>query len=246
MTLHYDPMIAKLIARGPTRESAAATLAEACRQVEVWPVKTNAAFLARCLEHPDFLAGRIDTGFIGERLESLVPPPQAGAAVLSAAAQALIAASQSQPDSPWTRLTGFRANVRGPVKVWLNAGSAQTLVELAPDAPLSPLSVLHQADQIIVFEAGAVHTFPLGVAASTGGEGGGDGQIHAPMPGRIAQVRVAVGGRVVKGQALIVLEAMKMEHALNAPFDGVVETLTVKPGDQVSEGVLLLRVSAAD
>jgi propionyl-CoA carboxylase alpha chain/3-methylcrotonyl-CoA carboxylase alpha subunit len=246
VTLHYDPMIAKLIARGPTRESAAATLAEACRQVEVWPVKTNAAFLARCLEHPDFLAGRIDTGFIGERLESLVPPPQAGAAVLSAAAQALIAASQSQPDSPWTRLTGFRANVRGPVKVWLNAGSAQTLVELAPDAPLSPLSVLHQADQIIVFEAGAVHTFPLGVAASTGGEGGGDGQIHAPMPGRIAQVRVAVGGRVVKGQALIVLEAMKMEHALNAPFDGVVETLTVKPGDQVSEGVLLLRVSAAD
>ena len=71
VTPFYDPMIAKLIAHAPTREAAAAKLAAACGEVEVWPVKTNAAFLARCLNEPDFIAGRLDTGFIGARLEAL-------------------------------------------------------------------------------------------------------------------------------------------------------------------------------
>ena len=77
ITPFYDPMIAKLIAHADTREKAAAGLAEACRSVEVWPVKTNAAFLARCAGHPDFVAATLDTGFIADRLEALtavVPP----------------------------------------------------------------------------------------------------------------------------------------------------------------------------
>ena len=68
----YDPMIAKLIAHATTREGAAAKLADACGQIEVWPVKTNAGFLARCLTEPDFVLGAIDTGFIEARLDSLV------------------------------------------------------------------------------------------------------------------------------------------------------------------------------
>jgi acetyl/propionyl-CoA carboxylase alpha subunit len=64
VSVFYDPMIAKLIAHAATREAAAGALADACRSVEVWPVRTNAAFLARCLDEPDFLSGDIDTGFI--------------------------------------------------------------------------------------------------------------------------------------------------------------------------------------
>ena len=70
----YDPMIAKLVAHGPTREAAASKLADACRQVQVWPVRTNAGFLARCLSEPDFVAGRIDTSFIESHLDHLLPP----------------------------------------------------------------------------------------------------------------------------------------------------------------------------
>ena len=72
VTPYYDPMIAKLIAHAATRDAAAAKLAAACRAVEVWPVKTNAAFLARAAADPDFVAGRIDTGFIA-RHPNLVP-----------------------------------------------------------------------------------------------------------------------------------------------------------------------------
>jgi 3-methylcrotonyl-CoA carboxylase alpha subunit len=243
VTPYYDPMIAKLIAHGPTREAAATALASACRQVEVWPVKTNAAFLARCLDDPDFIAGRIDTGFIGERLETLVPPNHAGTAALRAAAQALLAGEASEPASPWSRLAGFRSNAAGLIKVWLNTGSSDELVELESGAAPSTLTVLRQPDHLVVFEDGAVRDFPLGVAASGHREGASDGQIRSPMPGKIVQLQVVAGEVVAKGQPLIVLEAMKMEHALTAPFDGTVDELTVKLGDQVSEGVTLLRLS---
>ena len=82
----YDPMIAKLIAHAATREGASDLLAEACSQVEVWPVKTNAGFLTRCLDHPDFIAGDVDTSFIEARLDVLAPRPAPSQAALSAAA----------------------------------------------------------------------------------------------------------------------------------------------------------------
>jgi len=246
VTPYYDPMIAKLIAHGPTREAAVAALAKACREVEVWPVKTNAAFLARCLDDADFVAGRIDTGFIGERLETLVPYDIASEAALRAAAQALLADGAREPASPWSRLAGFRTNAPGRAKVWLNTGSGSELVELDPGAPPSSLTVLHQGEHLLVFEDGAVRDFPLGFAGSGYGESAGDGQIRSPMPGKIVQVQVAAGAKVAKGQPLIVLEAMKMEHALIAPFDGTVAELTIKQGDQVSEGVILIRLEAAE
>src|SRR5438067_9826643 len=86
VTPFYDPMIAKLIAHAPTREAALAELAEACDGVEVWPVKTNAGFLARCLEAPDFIAGDVDTGFIGRNLEVLTAPAPPSPAALACAA----------------------------------------------------------------------------------------------------------------------------------------------------------------
>ena len=90
VSAHYDPMIAKLIAHGPTRRATAARLAAVCANVEVWPVKTNAAFLARALNHGAFLAGEVDTGFIDRHREELVPVAEPDHAVLQAAAQALL------------------------------------------------------------------------------------------------------------------------------------------------------------
>src|SRR6202008_983713 len=96
-------------------------LAAACREVEVWPVRANAGFLARCLQHPDFLAGEVDTGFIGARLEALVdaaPSPDAVTAALALAAEHAAAdvglPTEGDRYSPWQAtpdgLYGFRLN----------------------------------------------------------------------------------------------------------------------------------------
>jgi 3-methylcrotonyl-CoA carboxylase alpha subunit len=76
------------------------------------------------------------------------------------------------------------------------------------------------------------------------GHGAHDGEIEAPMPGRVTAVEVKKGEKVAKGQRLLTLEAMKMEHAMTAPFDGTVAELAAAPGQQVTEGQLLVRVEA--
>jgi acetyl-CoA carboxylase biotin carboxylase subunit len=111
ITPFYDPMVAKLIAHAPTREGASDLLAQACSEVEVWPVRTNAGFLARCLDHPDFIAGEVDTGFIEARLEALAAQPAPSQPALAAAAMALTLKEESSgPVDPWASLTGFRIN----------------------------------------------------------------------------------------------------------------------------------------
>ena len=99
--------------------------------------------------------------------------------------------------------------------------------------------------ELMVFENGQPFRLSLArdQAAAAGAEASGD--IFSPMPGRIVAVEVAEGAMVKKGEKLIVVEAMKMEHALTAPSDGVVTGLSVKAGDQIEEGKLLVHVKPA-
>ena len=244
VTPFYDPMIAKLIAHAPTREEAAARLADACRAVEVWPVKTNAGFLARCLDEADFIAGQVDTGFIGARLDRLAVTATPSTDVLQAAARKRLSLSAGEDANPWTALTGLRLNAPARVVVRLQSGGVVHTIVLAPGG--RALSADVAADGVIVaFADGEAFAFAdpspeLGVADP------GNGQLTAPMPGRIVQVAGKVGDVVLKGEALVTLEAMKMEHTLTAPFDGEVAELSVQVGDQVSEGKVLARVTAHD
>jgi acetyl/propionyl-CoA carboxylase alpha subunit len=236
----YDPMIAKLIAHGPDRTTAAAALARACRAVEVWPVKTNAAFLARCLDHAAFVAGAVDTGFIETHLDALVPAAAVPADAAMAAARALVA---EQPDaSPWCALTGFRMNAPASFEARLEIGGEVHVVLVDPAAPSPGLTVHRQDGHVVVFEAGEAFDFTLAEAAQAGREAAGDGAIRSPMPGKVVAVHAAPGQSVVKGQPLVTVEAMKMEHALTAPFDGTLAELAVKAGDQVGEGAMLARL----
>ena len=231
----YDPMIAKLVAHAPTREAAAARLAEACRAVQVWPVRTNAGFLARCLSDPDFVAGHIDTGFIERHLDRLLPPAEPPEAVIRAAA----AARLPQPSAdPWSALSGFRANGAAQVSAAVQAGDRVWRVDLA-SGETPGLPVFRDGSDLVVFDGGDAFAFTAPRPQGLDEAEGGDGRIVSPMPGRIVAVHAAEGDRVAKGQALVTLEAMKMEHSLTAPFDGKVERLTVKVGDQTAEGVIL-------
>ncbi len=245
VTPFYDPMIAKLIAHAETRELALAELAEACDDVEVWPVKTNAGFLARCLEAPNFIAGDFDTGFIERNLAELTAHPEPSPAALSAAAGAAMVVDETQtPEpSPWRDLTGFRLNSPpdSSVRLFL-AGKPVIARAIASGAPRSVL--LTDDDEIVVFEAGEAFVFSNKPPSSEDLGTAQDGQIRSPMPGKVAGLSVKAGDTVTKGQMILTLEAMKMEHVLTAPFEGTVETVSVGLGAQVSEGAMLVRLIA--
>jgi 3-methylcrotonyl-CoA carboxylase alpha subunit len=234
VTPYYDPMIAKLIARGASRPEAARKLAQAAARVEVWPVRTNAAFLARAAAHPDFVAGRIDTGFIERHAAALVPVPEPSDAVLQAAAAAIVPADDGDP---WTALAGFRANAAPSRQVEVEVADRPYLVELGERA-----SRVRSSGDVLFLDGEAWAFGPRRADHVAGSGAAGDGAVLAPMPGRVLAVAVAEGQAVTKGQRLVVIEAMKMEQALLAPFDGVVFELKAVQGGQVSEGALLIRI----
>jgi acetyl/propionyl-CoA carboxylase alpha subunit len=246
VTPFYDPMIAKLIAHAETREQALAELAEACDEVEVWPVKTNAGFLARCLEAPDFIAGDLDTGFIERNLAELAAHPEPSPAALSAAAEAAMVVDETlTPDaSPWRDLPGFRLNAPPEMTVRLFL-AGKPVICAVNDMAAARSVLLTNDDEIVVFEAGEAFVFASHPPAADEAGAAGDGAIRSPMPGKVTQLSVKAGETVKKGQSLLTLEAMKMEHALTAPFDGTVETVSVALGAQVTEGAVLVKLTAA-
>jgi acetyl/propionyl-CoA carboxylase alpha subunit len=241
VTPFYDPMIAKLIAHAPSRGAAARQLMAACRDAEIWPVKTNAAFLANALTHPHFLAGEVDTGFIESNLENLIGDPAPSTKVLQAAAAARLA-THNIPES----LIGFRLNAPPRVEVRLQQGAETYTISLNPLIRSANLLVATYEGATIVFEHGRAFAF-TDILTGAGRESGGasDGAVISPMPGHILSVAVAEGEIVTRGTALLVMEAMKMEMTLTAPIGGVVTGLTVKPGERVAEGVVLLRLGGA-
>ncbi|MGC1459939.1 MAG: biotin carboxylase N-terminal domain-containing protein [Steroidobacteraceae bacterium] len=234
---HYDAMLAKLIAPGATRRAAAAALAAACAAVQVWPVRTNAAFLARTLADPDFVAGDIDTGFIERHAARLVPDAEPSAAVLQAAAHALLAADAAS--GPWA-LTGLRMAAAAERRVRVEVAGHNYLVEAGDSSRHGSLCMVNGEGVLFLDgEAWPINTLRGGHDA---GHHTGDGTIVSPMPGRIVALDVTSGSQVKRGQRLLVLEAMKLEHNLLAPFDGVVAEVRTGQGQQVVEGALLLRI----
>ena len=227
----YDPMIAKVIAHGPTRDAARSALTQALDESAVWPLKTNAGFLVKALEHPDFVAARIDTGLIGREGEALMPPARPSDDALADAAASLTRGGG---------LAGFRLNA--PVRsegTFLLDGEAVTI-------SYDPRQGGEGADDVLVAQGGQVWCLTPWRAAGAAGADASDGAILSPMPGRVIAVAVAAGEAVTKGQKLLTLEAMKMEHSLTAPFDGTVAQLNAREGGQVSEGTLLVKIEKGE
>ena len=237
----YDPMIAKLIAHGGDRDEAIAGLADMLDAVEVWPVRTNAGFLFNALLHEDFGAGKIGTGFIEQHLDELVPDPEPDNALWRGAAAVATALPEGEPLAD---LAGFRLNVAPGAGVALGRGGEFRTVALDEDAPMAAVSGFRDDERVVVFYEGQATEFALTSRGSVGAAAAGSGVIVAPMPGRVTAVEVFPGEKVAKGQRLLTLEAMKMEHGLVAPFDGTVAEVAVEAGAQVGEGAVLARVEA--
>jgi acetyl/propionyl-CoA carboxylase alpha subunit len=237
----YDPLIAKIIAAAPTRTAAAKRLAEACSEVEVWPLKTNAGFLARVLADPDFIAADIDTSFIENRLDRLIPPLEPSEEVVQSAASARLARERDASE-PWRALEGLRLNAPPHIHVSLQSGDTRYQVESGA-SPAAALQSRDFADAIVVFAAGEPYTFTDPKLAATAAGPALSGTITSPLPGRIVAVHVRPGDRVTKGAPLVTVEAMKIEHALRAPCGGMVSAVSAVEGHHVSEGVVLARIN---
>jgi len=241
----YDPMIAKLICHAETRQKALIGLSKMCWDSRIWPVKTNASFLGTLVVMPDFARGKIDTGFIERHMDDTayeVDPPQW---MLDLVAECFVERLYPQASGP----RGLRLNASPQGEVRFSDQIAQYSgrwdSRIGYDQRLYPL-IQDDGDAIFVTLQGKTWRFVPARTVGTVGGAASDGAILSPMPGRIIAVSVAKGDKVAKGQKLVTLEAMKMEHSLVAPFDGVVAELEASEGGQVSEGTLLALVERGE
>jgi 3-methylcrotonyl-CoA carboxylase alpha subunit len=226
----YDPMIAKLIAHGETRDEARETLSEMLHDTAIWPVRTNAAFLIAALAHPEFAAGEVDTGLIGRDGEAMAADPAPSHEALTDAAMAMVPAGIA---------AGFR----------LNAPECRTapflLDGVRVDVALAGPGADEPSSDMLIAESGMVWQLsPWRIVG--GAAAAGSGTILSPMPGKIIAVEVRKGDLVIQGQKLLTLEAMKMEHTLTAPFDGVVVELNAEAGTQVQVEALLAKIEKVE
>ena len=234
----YDPMIAKLIARGDTRDEAIDELAAMLDSVEAWPVRTNAGFLFNALTSDAFCGAELDTGFIERSIDELVPDQEPDEEIWQSAAAVAWLAGEAA--TPFAGLAGFRLNAGASARVALGRDGRFRPIEL--EGELAGLSGFVEDDRVVVFREGQAFEFALSTRGIVGSHGVADGVIAAPMPGKVTSVDISHGDKVVTGQRLLTLEAMKMEHGLVAPFDGLVVDLPASEGAQVSEGAILVRV----
>ncbi len=235
----YDPMIAKLIGVGETRDEAIDELAAMLDDVEVWPVRTNAGFLFNAVLSDEFGSADLNTNFIGDHLDELLPEADPDDALWRGAAAVALA-----EDADGETLAGFRLN--GPAATSVTLARGENVQSVDPgEGPMAAVSGFRDADRVVVFYEGQAFEFALTSRGSVG-HGAHDGEILAPMPGKVTAVEVSKGDTVAKGQRLLTLEAMKMEHGLTAPFDGIVVELSAKPGQQVAVDALLARIEPSE
>ncbi|MES2146736.1 MAG: biotin carboxylase N-terminal domain-containing protein, partial [Pseudomonadota bacterium] len=205
----YDPMIAKVIAWGEERQEAIDELAGILAEAEVWPVRTNAAFLVNALDHPDFAAADIDTGFIADHLDELVPDAEPDDGLWRAAAAVAVLAGEDSAEL--SGLAGLRLNAPSRLGAALSRGGETRAIILDQDDQLPEVAGFADGGEIVIFADGAAFGFSTAQRGSVGAHAH-DGDILAPMPGKVTSVEVKKGAKVTKGQRLLTLEAMKMEH----------------------------------
>jgi 3-methylcrotonyl-CoA carboxylase alpha subunit len=259
----YDPMIAKIVTHGQSREQAAEELSSFCAGTRVRGVKTNAEFLSRAASHRDFVSGEVDTGFIERELEALTESETPSQRLMSAGALLLLGDDdlKKQPvldgvggrewivgqTTQWNPLFGFRANRQAARTVRLTVNGEPTQVALDVVGPSEAGAYDFELNGVWVDGDRRSFFVELGNRGTLSASGPtSSGTILSPMPGKIIAVEVAQGQSVTKGQKLLTLEAMKMEHSLVAPFDGVVAELNAETGAQVQvEAVLAIIESAS-
>ncbi|BEU24905.1 acetyl/propionyl/methylcrotonyl-CoA carboxylase subunit alpha [Paraburkholderia sp. 22B1P] len=277
ITPFYDPMIAKLIVHGASREEALKRMSQALRGCEVVGPHTNVEFLQRIVASVPFSTGDLDTGLIERHHDALFAPvekPFIEALALACGALLTREGGVEHGASPWDALSHWRLNGgytqalnwRDVEKeaaftvVFSRDGETRTLTHDGRTEPFkwwtgagkheygATIGDAHVTGRVFV-DGDTFHVFCRGEAlafewqnllAHAADAEHGEGRLTAPMPGKVIAVLVEQGVVVEKGQPLIVMEAMKMEHTIGAPTAGKVAEVLYAVGDQVADGAQLL------
>ncbi|TAJ39715.1 MAG: acetyl-CoA carboxylase biotin carboxylase subunit [Reyranella sp.] len=236
----YDPMIAKVIARGATREEARTRLIRALRDTVVLGPTTNRHFLIRLLEHPEFAAGKATTAFLTKHE---FPAPEVSEHHWKLAA--LLLWRQSAERYPLA-LRGWRNSNPEPTPIRLSAAGQERTINVTPEDALSDAVPFHiDGDDIVIdLDSFTVRFTDKTYAPPAAAAAGSDGKLRAPMDGRIVAIKVAAGDTVARGQTLVVLEAMKIQHQLKAVLDARIESISVQEGQQVANRAVLITMAA--
>jgi excisionase family DNA binding protein len=235
----YDPLIAKLIADGPTRAEALDRLRAALDETQVLGVRTNLRFLRWLLGEPVMREGEMRTDTLAHL--TLPPAPQPGPEAWSAAAAAALG---SQPMSPWSG--GWRGGAVAAVRMRFGDDERRVEVQASPAVATAVEGITAYVDvegQSLELSLAAPPSVEEAVRHAAA-HAGGTAALIAPMPGRVIATPVQEGASVAAHQAIVVIEAMKMEHAVVTPLAGTVTRIRVAPGQQVQRGDLLAEVSA--
>jgi 3-methylcrotonyl-CoA carboxylase alpha subunit len=250
-------MIAKLVVHSQDRTAALSALSAALSETKIAGSTVNTAFLAALAADESFAAGDVDTGLIARKQDALTAAREPSQRSVALAALTVSGVRQPGSADPWESLNGYAhfhplsrqvRLVRGeeeiPARIVAQAdgrfevSAAGGAVVL--DAPAGTGDkVALWPGHVTVFEGTAAHSFRV-PDPEMEAEGAAGDSLRAPMPGLVKIVRVAAGSKVTKGQPLLVLEAMKMEHTIAAPHDGVIAEIAVE-GAQVSDGTVLVR-----
>ncbi|MEU1471517.1 biotin carboxylase N-terminal domain-containing protein [Streptomyces sp. NPDC005761] len=272
--VHYDPMLAKVIAHAPTRTEAVRLLARALERARIHGPVTNRELLVRSLRHPDFVAARLDTGFYDRHLEALTAEADGAGSLLAATAAALAEAARrttaggvarfgawrNVPSQP--RLRRYRSEPDGrehdvtyrTTREGLRPAEGIRLVDARPDrvtletdGVTRHFTVTTGGGRVHVDSATGSYAFTSVPRFTDPAERTEPGSLLAPMPGTVVRLAdgLAAGAAVEAGQPLIWLEAMKMEHRILAPASGTLTALHAAPGLQVEVGALLAVVTEA-
>lgn len=274
ITSHYDPMIAKLVVKGETREEA---LLKAASILDAWPilgVKTNITFLSQLLKDPDIQTGSFDVGFLDQQMARWMTPQKNPKVAARCLAIALKSKEGSQVQDPWVDTTAWQVGGCRPqvynfvcegeefsislhydgTTWWVDNELPFTFEAVGdfisihcPSATLDAYVHERSADVFDVWFRGQVYSLnykdPLNVAASLHED---ECHLRAPMTSKVISIGVEPEQHVVKDQTLMIIEAMKMEHAIKAPSDGRVGQIYYALGDTVSEGQDLLEFHAEE
>ncbi|HEY5188508.1 MAG TPA: biotin carboxylase N-terminal domain-containing protein [Solirubrobacteraceae bacterium] len=258
----YDSMLAKVIAHGSDRASALAALDRALAETTILGLTTTTGFLRSLLATDDVAAGRLDTGLIERGIATSALPGEETVAT-AAAIISQIRQAPAHGDDPFARTDGWRLSGRRagswsrlavagapPLEIHLAGGNAYDTEVTGPNTTALTIDGVrrewshaeHGGVLWLGAEGGAWPVRPSDLLEDEQAEA--DGDLRAPMPGQVLLVPAAAGQTVSAGDPVVVLESMKMELVLTAPWDGVVAELSVAVGDRVVVDQSLARVEA--
>ncbi|MEP6823664.1 MAG: biotin/lipoyl-containing protein, partial [Ramlibacter sp.] len=233
---YYDSMLGKLVAHAPTREQAIDQLAGALDRLELLGLPSNRRLLAACLRHPEFRAGRALVPFLarhGDALREVLQKEEQAMATGCALAALFPLKRAMELVSPFERPVRLRH--RGETTE-LRVREADGVAAMAGPSVRLPDGRWHaQAGRVDLFFEDASFEPPGGAAGGAGGS-----ELRAPFNGKVIAVQAEAGRTVLKGDTLLVLESMKLEHALSAPRAGVVQSVEVAAGQQVATSQVLV------